>query len=444
MYSLLGVASVILVQKVLRLPRMFTAQGIALLLGVIVLWGTSVLYVLQVIPPYVPAGPFALLGGGLILGLGLFRFRLLDLVPVARDSVIETMLDAVIVLDAQHRVVDLNPAARSLFGAQSEDALSEKITRMLACLERNNVAEYSAPCEQTGILAHYDVRSTVLYDAQQRLTGYVIVLRDVTSLKEALEQAEAADRAKSQFVSNVSHELRTPLTNIKLYIDLMARGKQERRELYMDTLRREAERLHDLIENLLNVSRLDLGKIKPQLRLLDVNALVSTLAQDRRPLFLNKGLQLDITLSKVLPEVPADAKLLEQVFTNLLSNALNYTPCGGKVSLLTTQQVMDGEDWVTFSVQDTGIGIAPEEQHRLFTRFYRGAVSRTLKNKAPGTGLGLAISKEIMDLHHGHITLQSKVEQGSTFTVWLPQATTVAAAITVAVANKIANGNHTV
>jgi signal transduction histidine kinase len=114
----------------------------------------------------------------------------------------------------------------------------------------------------------------------------------------------------------------------------------------------------------------------------------------------------------------ADPQLIEQVLTNLLTNAMNYTPAGGSVQIATQSVQTNGDRWVTLSVTDTGLGIAPEEQARLFQRFERGQASADLQ--VPGTGLGLAISKEIIDLHAGRITLESEVDEGSTFTVWLP------------------------
>lgn len=260
-----------------------------------------------------------------------------------------------------------------------------------------------------------------LYQTLQRYTDELehMVEERTLQLQAAMEKAQMADRAKSEFVSNVSHELRTPLTNVKLYFELVKRGRVDRRSFYMETVSREVDRLQSLIETLLNVSRLDLGKIKPRFSRIDVEKLVSTLVNDRQRLFIEHGLQLEaVTTQPTPPMIEADAKLLEQVLTNLLTNAYNYTPGGGHVWIRTGYAVKEGQSWVTISVQDTGPGIAPEEQAHLFQRFYRGAAGAT--TNVPGTGLGLAISKEILDLHQGHITLESELGKGSTFTVWIP------------------------
>ena len=260
-----------------------------------------------------------------------------------------------------------------------------------------------------------------LYQTLQRYTDELeqMVEQRTLQLQAAMEKAQLADRAKSEFVSNVSHELRTPLTNVKLYFDLVKRGRVDRRTFYMETVSREVDRLQNLIETLLNVSRLDLGKIKPEFSRVDIEELVTMLVDDRQRLFTEHGLQLEaVTTQSKLPMIRADAKLLEQVLTNLLTNAYNYTQSGGRVWIRTGRATEDGQSWVTVSVQDTGPGISPEEQVHLFQRFYRGAAG-TAAN-VPGTGLGLAISKEILDLHQGYITLESELGKGSTFTVWLP------------------------
>ncbi len=236
-------------------------------------------------------------------------------------------------------------------------------------------------------------------------------------LREALQQARAADEAKSRFLSNVSHELRTPLTSIRLYLSLLSPGEREPHRRYIESLTRESLRLQTLIESLLTLSRLDLGKITPQRNRTDLNKLLQTLAHDRQQLFEQHGLALQTEFATDLPPVHADVKLLEQVATNLLTNAMHYTPAGGEVRLSTACQD-NGHRWVTFCVADTGPGITEADQRHLFERFYRGEAGRT--SDMSGTGLGLSICKEIIDLHAGRITVENPSHGGSIFTVWLP------------------------
>lgn len=244
------------------------------------------------------------------------------------------------------------------------------------------------------------------------------VTQRTEELREALKAAQAADRAKSEFVSNVSHELRTPLTSILLYLRLLEQGNPAQRLTYQQALVREAKRLQYLIESLLQISRLDLGKVEPRFETVDLNRMISTLVKDREQLFDNRELKLTYTINSELIPIPADPRLLEQVITNLLTNAMNYTPAGGSVDIKTRLIEDEGQLWVTIAVKDTGLGIKPEDQPKLFQRFQRGSASETLN--VPGTGLGLPISAEIIRLHRGHITMESAPGKGSLFTIWLP------------------------
>lgn len=264
------------------------------------------------------------------------------------------------------------------------------------------------------------VEQTRLRDALQRHTENLeaLVQERTKKLQVALQQAQEADRVKSQFISNVSHELRTPLTNLKLYLSLLSRGQPEKRDAYLETLHRETERLQKMIESLLDLSRLDLGKVQLNLQPTDLNQVVETLVTDRSALATDEGLHLQIVAKKDLPPAAADPKLVEQVLTNILTNAINYTPSGGTITLRTGTVQNNQQDWVTVSVSDTGPGIAESEQPHIFERFYRGEAGRN--SSAPGTGLGLAICQEIVERHGGQITLESQAGQGSTFTVWLP------------------------
>lgn len=221
------------------------------------------------------------------------------------------------------------------------------------------------------------------------------------------------DRAKDQFVSNVNHELRTPLANIKLYLGLLERGRPEKHGEYMQTLRREQSRLEKMIEDLLDLSRLDLGvtRIDPVPTHLD--HLLPQLVADRVNLAMERGLMLDYETAPDLPLTLVDPERLTEVVTNLVTNAINYTPSGGRI--VVSAAAVD--EWVTFTVRDTGPGIASKDLPHLFERFYRGEVGR--RASAPGTGLGLAISKEIVERLGGRITVESEPGQGAAFTVWL-------------------------
>jgi signal transduction histidine kinase len=245
------------------------------------------------------------------------------------------------------------------------------------------------------------------------------VAERTAALAEALEQAREANQIKTQFVSDVSHELRTPLTNIRLYLELLETGQRARFASYLDTLQRETDRLVTLIEDLLTISRIDAGTSAPNPISLDLNRLAQSLVEDRRRLFSARELKLEFKPETPLSSIFADERMLTQVVANLLTNALNYTPPGGRVTISTCESLQEGMDWVTLTVMDTGLGIRPEDRERIFERFFRGSAAR--EGGKPGTGLGLAICKEILERHGGRITFNSEPGKGSSFTIWLPK-----------------------
>jgi signal transduction histidine kinase len=237
-------------------------------------------------------------------------------------------------------------------------------------------------------------------------------------LEQVLEQAVAAERVKAQFVADVSHELRTPLTNIGLYLDLLELSDDDRRNEYMSTLRRETERLARLIDQLLAMSHLDTGQAELRRTEIDLNALMKVLLGDRARMIARRGLKLEMKPDPDLPPVQGDPQYLMQVMTNLLSNAVNYTPEGGRITLETGLGNWQNTIYATLTVRDTGPGIPEEEQTHIFERFYRGLYARA--SGVSGTGLGLAISQEIMTRHGGRLTLFSRAGAGAAFTMWLP------------------------
>jgi signal transduction histidine kinase len=244
------------------------------------------------------------------------------------------------------------------------------------------------------------------------VVNFVTVQHDISALKEV-------DRLKSQFVSDVSHELRTPLTNIRLYVDLLGeKTMADRAEEYLTTLNRESERLAHLIDDLLSLSRLEAGSAPFEPKPIDINKLLSNLSDDRKALAGEHNIQLTVDTEDDLPPVMGDERLIAQIFTNLLTNAMNYTLEDGEITMRTGRAKREGSEWLVAEVEDTGLGINPDEKPMIFQRFFRGKASQ--KTGAPGTGLGLAICREIAELHGGQIHLESEEGKGTLVTVWLP------------------------
>jgi signal transduction histidine kinase len=224
---------------------------------------------------------------------------------------------------------------------------------------------------------------------------------------------------KDEFVANVSHELRTPITSIMLYHSLLeARPGDTSR--FVVHLKRETERLARLIEDLLYISRLEQGRTNYVPDRLDLNRLVQNYIHDRTPLAGRHQLSLNMSLDPDLPPVFADEKMIDQVLSILLTNAMNYTPAGGTITVATGSLTADGHAWSGFKVIDNGPGINPVDQKHIFERFYRGKAGH--ESTVAGTGLGLSIARTIIDKHDGKLELFSAgvPGEGTTFCVWLP------------------------
>ncbi len=262
-------------------------------------------------------------------------------------------------------------------------------------------------------------------EAERELKEYSENLEEMVNertaeLQKALQRAQTADRLKSEFLANVNHELRTPLTNLILYHQMLSAYPTVKTKERLDVIGRELQRLRNLIENLLDTSHLELEQIPFRMKPHDLNRLVQNLVNDRRAMAEERGLMMVLELASKVHPVFIDEAMIIQAVSNLLTNAINYTPPGGQMYIRTQELTnADGQAGVVLSVQDTGPGITPEDMPHIFERFYRGSAGHI--TGAPGTGLGLSIVKEVVDRHHGHIHVENVKEgHGAMFIIWLP------------------------
>ncbi len=326
-------------------------------------------------------------------------------------ATLDAMGDAVIAADLNGQVVMANPLARALLDEAPPDAdLLPRLQMVIARLSGTLRATYTELLQVGNTV--FQAKAAKIMQAD-REAGAVVVLRDVTRLQEL-------DRLKSQFVHNVSHELRTPLANIKLYLSLLQKGRADRRESYLEVMQRETARLERLIGDLLDLSRLEaMGRLR-RWEEVHVPVLIEQVVQNNMALAQAHQVNLSSAVeSPAAPPLLGNRDQIIQMLTNLVANALAYTPEGGSVMLRScSAQLPSGAAAVVIEVSDTGIGILPEDLEHIFERFYRGGNAGD--GHIPGTGLGLSITKEIVDLHYGTIEVESVVGQGSTFRVTLP------------------------
>ncbi|MBI1279842.1 MAG: PAS domain-containing protein [Anaerolineaceae bacterium] len=458
LYFLVVVAIMIGVIRaaMVRSPGLLRGQIFYVLVAILLPTGGIVLEVIGIHPiPNLNLPVFTLCLAAVPLGLALFRYRLLDIVPAAQSLVLQSMQDAVMVLDLQSRIVQANPAAIALrsshtegiVGRTAEDVFSDLphlVERFDKVFDAQEILEVKGE-EHTS--RYFDLRISPLRNADKDISGRILVLRDVTAAKRAEEHALdlALERERTHllksFISDTSHDIMTPISAMRISTYLLrtltdkishataeAKSNPESAvealsmlETTVNAMREKstnldasALRLQTLVEGMLEMVKLD--KQVFAFKSCDLNILAEQAVNLQRFLAEDKGIQLQLYLESDLPKVALDSNQFIRVIQNLLTNALKYTPKGGTVTVHTKQY---GED-VALEIHDTGEGIPAADLPHIFDRMYRVDKTRTTDKSGVGLGLGLAIVKTIVTAHHGTIEVESKIGQGSTFRVIVP------------------------
>jgi PAS domain S-box-containing protein len=338
------------------------------------------------------------------------------------EAVLSSVGDGVVVTDLEGSIITVNHAFEeqsgykqaeltgehiySLVNSNGERAVSERIRHLL--LRREGWSGELTAHRKGG--RAYDIQLTMapVRNESGEIMGYVGSQRDITQYKEL-------ERLKDHFILEVSHELRTPVTNMGLFVDLLEHGRPERRQEYQTILKNEIAQLSHMIEEVLALSRLEVGKHnKSNFTNVDLNLLVEQVVGAYRPTAEENRLELRYEPEKPLPMIRGDPGHLTRMITHLLTNAIRYTPQGA-----VCVRTYSTDDGVWLEVRDTGMGIDAEDVPHLFERFFRG--KKVSQSKIMGSGLGLAIVKEIVEIHEGRVELQSEDGKGSIFRIWIPR-----------------------
>jgi PAS domain S-box-containing protein len=266
-------------------------------------------------------------------------------------------------------------------------------------------------------------------NSKESLMGAVAVFRDITREIES-------DRLKTEFIGTVSHELRTPMTSIKGFTQLLSMGSlgpvNDTQKEFLQIIQTNAERMISIINDLLDITKIETGSVELDMRPLHMAEALSTVVMELQPSIKAREHALTISIPPGLPLVRADAKRLNQILANMLSNAVKYTPRGGSIALEAREIDIDGvpehlreglkpkSRYALVEIRDTGVGIAPEELDRIFDRFYR--TENPLKVEAGGTGLGLSLVRPLVELFGGRVWVRSTLNEGSTFSFIVPAA----------------------
>ncbi|MFQ5577876.1 MAG: ATP-binding protein [Anaerolineae bacterium] len=346
------------------------------------------------------------------------------------EAIFNSISDGIIACNGNGLITFANPAAKRLLN-RDEGALvglpineafkdfepqgCQEVLDQLGSLQEQLENNQAGPDDRRHVILQMgqtmiDARLSVAFNAAQHATGVVAVLRDITKEFQT-------DKAKSEFVSMVSHELRTPMTSIKGYTTLLRQGMvgslAAKQVQFLDIIQRNVDRLTTLINDLLDVSRIEAGKIRLDLGNTQLVELARHVVESMALQAANKGLDLRLDAPPDFPTIRADWRRITQVLTNLISNAIAYTQQGSvQVSLRVVS------DTVRVKVQDTGIGMTPDEINAVFERFYRA--DNDVVRATGGTGLGLPIVKSFVEMHGGRIWVDSVPGKGSTFTFILP------------------------
>jgi PAS domain S-box-containing protein len=346
-----------------------------------------------------------------------------------KDAILDSIADGVLVVDPQDRIILLNRAGEDILDAKAANLIDKPVSLFAAEAQTRDDRAIaglslihrwlSMPWQQlegSSFEEQFEADGRIInvrmntVQANGTILGAVAVFRDMTKEVEA-------DRAKSEFISTVSHELRTPMTSIKGYTDLLlmsAVGElNEQQRRFLDTVKTNVDRLADLVADLLDISRIESGRLRLELEELELGKVLTQAASALRGQFAARRILIESEIGDGLKTL-GDAERITQVITNILQNACQYTRPGGQVVL---SAYREGQE-IRIDVADTGIGISEKDQKRLFERFFRA--DHPVVMETQGTGLGLAIIKSIVEMHNGRVWIESELEEGTTVSFTLP------------------------
>ena len=336
--------------------------------------------------------------------------------PDLTNSILKTLQEGIILFDLNNEVLLINPATRKLLNWEKDKTIPERKKEFIFSPLFREISENKDSIISKEVYLESEKR--ILEAIASPLNGHsgekiasLIVLRDITKAKEV-------DRMKTEFIANTSHELRTPLTTMKeftsILLDELAGPLKPDQKEYLNIIKGNIERLNRIIGDLLDISKLEAGKMVLHPELVSIPRLVNQIIYLLGSQIKSKGISLNLSFPSRLPRVYVDVDRITQVFINLVSNGIKFTPPGGKISIGARKK----NEYLQIMVEDSGTGIAPDNQKIIFDRFRQ--IGRTPGPGARGTGLGLPICKEIVRLHNGDIWVESQLDKGSKFIFTLP------------------------
>lgn len=347
-----------------------------------------------------------------------------DISPEQKDKIkYEAILayigEGLVVINKEGKIITFNKAAESLLGWTEKEVLGRELTEIIRIDYETSINESRLTSSRQSSL--YFIRkdntkfpaaiTTTSYGVGSSILGTATLFRDIT-----MEQN--VDKMKNEFISLASHQLRTPLAAIKWYTEMLLKGDAgnllPEQAKYGETIYSSTQRMIDLVNLLLNISRIESGRINVEPLPTDLKKLVDEVVQEVRIRYADKKQTFSVKFPDTLPMITIDPRLIRQVYVNLLTNASKYTPEKGEIKI----ELSKGNTDIISEISDNGYGIPDADQEKLFGKFFRGLKTVTRENE--GTGLGLYLVKDIVDVSHGKIWFKSKEGKGTTFWVSLP------------------------
>ena len=337
------------------------------------------------------------------------RFEALRRAGAESSALVDAMVEGVLACDERGRIVTANPAARRLLGYDDSDAMPDlpSLFRVKAAREVVDATLRGDAVQNREL--ELDGRTILVNSRPLPAGGAVLVMHDVTELRRL-------ETIRRDFVANVSHELKTPLTSISGYAEtLLSENPDEgTRRVFLRTILTNAQRIQSLVDDQLDLARIESGRWQPRVERLDIGAAARDAWMPRADRAAAGKIAFKLDVPPEASTVPADSEALRQILGNLYDNALQFTPPGGSITL--ASRVVEGG--VAVSVRDTGTGIGSEHLPRIFERYYRVDAGRA--RDAGGTGLGLAIVKHLVEAHGGRVAAESELGAGTVVTCWFP------------------------
>ncbi|MFN8444693.1 MAG: histidine kinase N-terminal 7TM domain-containing protein [Caldilineaceae bacterium] len=438
-YAVILSGSVLILLHLFQTPLVYRWQAVNIVLAVFAPLLANLGFITRMQPAWLDFTPSAFTITMALLTWDVFRLQLLNVVPIARRVIFDTLGDALIVLTHENRVADLNPATIEIFKLQGRRPLGSDVRKLFSfwpefveyCITQSGEYEMSLECERQG-RRWFQVQVETIRAVGGKPSGKIVLLHDITQQKQneqalavARDEAMAADRLKTQLLAKVSHELRTPLSVIMSYAELIRSSNQyqqpEKRLAAVTTILDYTRFLTKLVDDLLDTAQLDAGKMRLKSEPFSPAALIEQVCQQNYEDAEQKVLILSTWVDPVLPlRLYGDQDRLLQILNNLVSNAIKFTDAGKiEVKLCAASATQ----W-KIQVTDSGRGIPPELQSTIFEPFQQLETSAAGKRK--GYGLGLSIVRQLSEQMCGEVQIKSEIGYGTTFTVLLPLQTEAA------------------